>query len=115
MTHRSVDTFLNYLYKIKPFFPRFLSSFFGSTLYGYTDAIDSTIQNASTIRLSFTRILSVIVYLRLLKTEATIIKNLESNKGEIFNIWDCSSSFADQLRTQSWGKPLLGVTVPHPY
>nr|WAK77063.1 MAG: polymerase [Rhabdoviridae sp.] len=104
---------LAFLEGIKPLFPRFLSEFRSATFLGITDSLIGLFQNSRTIRTSFSR--------RLEKDLGRLV-----SRSELFSfhallewrppgdMWTCSASHADYLRSVSWGRDVLGATVPHP-
>nr|AXY65031.1 L polymerase [Hapavirus flanders] len=103
---------------IKPLFPRFLSEMVNSTYYGITNSIVGMFQNSRTIRNQYRkryakRIDDVICVSELIGI-ASLIKICKRSYSSSDIIWDCSSSWADELREKSWGEKVLGTTIPHP-
>ncbi|QPO14166.1 L protein [Eptesicus fuscus rhabdovirus] len=111
---RSRDQFIRYLRSIRPVFPRFISNFYSSSIFGYTDSVVGLVQNSRTIRLLFSRKFSTTLAKTLIKNEVLAVsKSLQFNSSVSSNIWECSSKRADLLRERSWG-PTIGATIPHP-
>ncbi|AJR16768.1 RNA polymerase [Zahedan rhabdovirus] len=110
------EQFVSWLLSIRPVFPRFLSEFYTGTYFRIAEGIVSVFQNSRTIKKVFSRKFPNEVYKVILKSEIYSIASLYKGfKGDLFDdIWDCSASRADQLRTLSWGPNLIGVTTPHP-
>ncbi|UYL95595.1 MAG: L protein [Huanggang Rhabd tick virus 2] len=107
-----------WLRTISPLFPRFLSQFAESTYYGVTKGLISLFTNSKTIRgiykKKYKRELDEVLIkseIQSITGQINIIKKARSvNK----NIWKCSAELSDKLRFRSWGKEVLGTTVPHP-
>lgn len=113
-THLECDKFLVFLNSIRPRFPRFLSNFYSSSIYGFTDSIIGLIQNSKTIRLLFSHKLTQTMTEIITSNEMITIKKLLTNQNSAGNeMWVCSSTHADWLRYKSWGE-IQGVTIPHP-
>nr|WAK77186.1 MAG: RNA-dependent RNA polymerase [Rhabdoviridae sp.] len=107
---------VSFLQTIKPLFPRFVSEFKGGTFLGLTESLISLFQNARTIRNNFSYKFAkkIAVLLRLseeISVGALMGPHLHMPGREM---WTCSSSQADLLRTKSWGSAVVGTTVPHP-
>ncbi|UJY53556.1 L protein [Mundri virus] len=109
-----------WLSSIDPLFPKLLSEFANSTYIGLTKSLLGLLVNSRTLknifRVKFAKELDGII----VKSE---IISLNSIWGIISRstvlptnslIWDCSAELADQLRERSWGRKVLGMTVPHP-
>lgn len=45
----------------------------------------------------------------------SIIRMAKRSVSSSCTLWECSSQRADYLRTLSWGGPVVGATVPHPF
>lgn len=102
-TSVTIDSFTAYLLKITPCFPRFLSEFKSGTYLGITEALIGLFQNSRTIRKLMEKRFKAKVDSIIYKSECISIERL--------------LAFAKQavrLRTQSWGRSLVGTTVPHP-
>ncbi|WGC86349.1 MAG: RNA polymerase [Bat tupavirus BS2] len=108
---------LRFLFGIKPLFPRFLSEFKSSTYLGLTESLVGLYENSKTIRNKFLGEREREIDHLIQKSELMGIQHLSSyaNSTKSGVLWDCSSSLADRLRHRSWGQPVLGATVPHPY
>nr|QMP82265.1 RNA-dependent RNA polymerase [Hymenopteran rhabdo-related virus OKIAV8] len=109
----SMSTFL---YDIDPMFPRFLSEFKSATYLGITESLIGLFENSKTIRTVFRRSLGRQIDTLIIDSEWQSLKHLQ-NIGWVKrrpNIWNCSSTRADELRHQSWGKRVVGATIPHP-
>lgn len=104
---------LGFLEGIKPLFPRFLSEFRSATFLGITDSLIGLFQNSRTIRTSFSRRLEKDLGKLVSRSELVSFHSLLEwhPPGDI---WLCSSTHADFLRSASWGRDVLGATVPHP-
>ncbi|AGE10378.1 RNA polymerase [grass carp rhabdovirus] len=104
-----------FLWDIEPFFPRFLSEFRSSTFVGVTDSLIGLFQNSKTIRGLFRSFYKRELDRLVVKSELSSLEHLGSYRKETpDSIWECSSSQADLLREQSWGRSVIGMTVPHP-
>ncbi|AJR28474.1 polymerase [New Minto virus] len=108
--------FVEWLFTIKPTFPRFLSEFYTSTYFRLTEGIISTFQNSRTIRTVFSTEFTEHVNDVIIKSELSAIKLLLNPKlgKPLTNVWSCSAAHADQLRLLSWGRTIEGSTIPHP-
>ncbi|AMK09255.1 RNA-dependent RNA polymerase, partial [Drosophila tristis sigmavirus] len=107
----------NFLYNISPLFPRFISQFKSSSFFGIADSVLGLFQNSKTIRNYYSRALGKKIDMTILKGELVSVANLIKHCGKknLGNtLWKCSSTQADHLRRQSWGRPVLGATIPHP-
>ncbi|AJR28515.1 polymerase [Mosqueiro virus] len=103
---------------IRPLFPRFMSEMINATYYGITNSIVGLFQNSRTIRNQYKtryakRIDDVICISEIIGI-ASMIRIAKRALAAENNIWECSSTHADELRLNSWGTPVLGTTVPHP-
>ncbi|QBQ65046.1 polymerase [Xinjiang tick rhabdovirus] len=108
--------FINWLFKITPVFPRFLSEFYTGTYFRITEGLVSIFQNSRTIRKTFSKNFNKELYQVIVKSEQMSIKSVTKPRtGYLEGItWSCSASHCDKLRKISWGPKLVGVTVPHP-
>lgn len=104
---------INFLHGVTPCFPRFLSEFKSASYFGIVDSLISLFENSRTIRRQFSRKFSRKVDQLLRESELFAFKVL-SRRTTRGPSWKCSSSHADFLRLRSWGKKLVGATVPHP-
>ncbi|AXQ04772.1 putative RNA-dependent RNA polymerase [Culex rhabdo-like virus Los Angeles] len=107
--------FLNYLASITPCFPRFVSEFRAGTYFGLTAAIMGLFENSKTIRNLFKKKFKNCVDQAIIRCELGSLECLISRilqKGG--RVWDCSAGHADELRQRSWGRKIIGTTVPHP-
>ncbi|ABV03821.1 polymerase [Lyssavirus caucasicus] len=111
-THR--DNFILFLKSIEPLFPRFLSELFSSSFLGIPESIIGLIQNSRTIRRQFRRSLSQSLEESFFKSELHGLTRLTQVPQRVGRVWRCSAERADQLREISWGKKVVGTTVPHP-
>lgn len=102
-----------FLEGVKPCFPRFLAEFKSASYFGIVDSLISLFENSRTIRRQFSRKFSNKVDQLLRDSErfAFLLLNRNIRPG---TAWKCSSQHADLLRTKSWGRLLVGATVPHP-
>ncbi|QDZ26156.1 RNA dependent RNA polymerase [European bat lyssavirus] len=111
-THR--DNFILFLRSIEPLFPRFLSELFSSSFLGIPESIIGLIQNSRTIRRQFRRSLSRTLEESFFNSEIHGISRMTQVPQRIGRVWSCSAERADQLREISWGRKVVGTTVPHP-
>nr|QIN55309.1 RNA polymerase [Lyssavirus australis] len=111
-THR--DNFILFLKSIEPLFPRFLSELFSSSFLGIPESIIGLIQNSRTIRRQFRRSLSRSLEESFYNSEIHGINRMTQVPQRIGRVWSCSSERADLLREISWGRKVVGTTVPHP-
>nr|QIQ19269.1 polymerase [Perhabdovirus perca] len=105
-----------FLLSIRPLFPRFLAEFKAATFVGITESLISLFQNSKTIRNIFKRRYARELELKIVRCEwnsLLMLKNL-GGKTPQRDIWNCSSTRADELRQESWGTKVIGTTVPHP-
>ncbi|DAZ87961.1 TPA_asm: L protein [Psilorhabdovirus 2] len=108
------DHFLTYLNSIQPRFPRFLSNFYSGTIYGFVESMVGLIQNSRTIKIMFTPKFTKVVCDRITRTERNDVRSITSNINQTYDqMWGCSATWADSLRSRSWGR-VIGETVPHP-
>nr|QBQ65007.1 RNA-dependent RNA polymerase [Taishun Tick Virus] len=105
---------LSFLESVRPCFPRFLSEFKSASYFGIVDSLISLFENSRTIRRQFSRKFSNKVDRLLRESEHFAVLALH-RKLKPGKIWKCSAQHADFLRTLSWGRPLVGATVPHPF
>nr|AWK27025.1 L protein [Ekpoma virus] len=111
---------LAWLSSITPLFPKFVSEFASSTYYGLSRSLLGLIINSRTLKNLFkTKFVKEIDDV-ILKSEVLSINSLinivvrsDHYSGHEM-MWVCSSELADQLRECSWGRPVLGMTIPHP-
>ncbi|QDZ59981.1 large protein [Harbour porpoise rhabdovirus] len=105
-----------FLAGIRPLFPRFLSEFRSASFLGITDSLVGLFQNSKTIRNIFRTKYAREIEDKVVRCEIMSIKILINlcEKTYIPEMWECSSSKADQLRFESWGTQVIGATVPHP-
>ncbi|AJR28458.1 polymerase [Vesiculovirus morreton] len=110
------DKLRSFLWSINPLFPRFLSEFKSGTFLGVADDLISLFQNSRTIRNSFRRKYHRELDDLIIKSEVSSLIHLgklQLRRGA-YRIWSCSSTQADTLRYKSWGRTVIGTTVPHP-
>ncbi|AJR28540.1 polymerase [Nkolbisson virus] len=107
------DRLMLFLESIDPLFPRFLSEFRSATFLGITDGLIGLFQNSRTIRSSFSRRMERDINQLVIKSEIGTYLSLSSEL-EVGRMWDCSATQADLLRRLSWGREVLGTTIPHP-
>lgn len=113
--HDDKGNFLSYLETINPLFPRFLSEFHSATYMGLVESIINLFENARTIRTKFQRDLGSDLDGLIVKSEISSISLLlKVRHPGTCDIWSCSSIRADELRETSWGRPVVGATIPHP-
>ncbi|ACB47438.1 L polymerase protein [Cocal virus] len=114
--HHEEDTLRSFLWSINPLFPRFLSEFKSGTFLGVADGLISLFQNSRTIRNSFKKKYHRELDDLIVRSEVsslTHLGKLHIKRGS-GKLWRCSSSHADDLRYRSWGRTVIGTTVPHP-
>nr|AUM82587.1 RNA-dependent RNA polymerase [European bat lyssavirus 2] len=111
-THR--DNFILFLKSIEPLFPRFLSELFSSSFLGIPESIIGLIQNSRTIRRQFRRSLSRTLEESFFNSEIHGINRMTQVPQRVGRVWNCSAERADLLREISWGRKVVGTTVPHP-
>ncbi|AOZ21307.1 RNA-dependent RNA polymerase [Lleida bat lyssavirus] len=111
-THR--DNFILFLRSIEPLFPRFLSELFSSSFLGIPESIIGLIQNSRTIRRQFRKSLSRTLEESFYRSELNGLERMTQTGQRVGRVWDCSSDKADRLREISWGRKVVGTTVPHP-
>ncbi|AIL31438.1 L [Kumasi rhabdovirus] len=105
---------MDYLWTISPLFPKFLSEFRAATFIGITDGLVSLFQNARTIRTAFSKKLYRDINYLTWECEIGTFRYLSFHVKEGVSLWDCSAHHADSLRFRSWGRPVIGTTIPHP-
>nr|UQS95365.1 MAG: RNA-dependent RNA polymerase [Lantra virus] len=113
---REGDALNNFLETCKPCFPRFASEFKSATYTGLAESLIGLFENSRTIRTSLSYFYSREVDKAILRSEEQSLEGLlsyQSTKVQV--LWKCSSSHADFLREKSWGRKLVGTTVPHPF
>ncbi|UOX72934.1 RNA-dependent RNA polymerase [Wufeng Myotis altarium vesiculovirus 1] len=113
--HQDDQELRSFLWSIDPLFPRFISEFKSGTFMGVADSVISLFQNSRTIRSSFRSFMSRELDQLIYQSERSSLAHLckYSSRGH-HEMWRCSSSHADALRRRSWGRKVLGVTIPHP-
>lgn len=106
---------LDFLFSIHPLFPRFLSEFKAGTFIGITESMVGLFQNSRTIRMIFKkRFATKVSNLMVTYERKNLLNFLSLESGYLGDIWSCSSAHADLLREMSWGRPVVGTTIPHP-
>ncbi|AEI52253.1 RNA-depedent RNA polymerase [Maraba virus] len=114
--HHEEDKLRSFLWSITPLFPRFLSEFKSGTFIGVADGLISLFQNSRTIRNSFKKRYHRELDDLIIKSEVSSLMHLGKlhlRRGSV-RMWTCSSTQADLLRFRSWGRSVIGTTVPHP-
>ncbi|APG78850.1 RNA-dependent RNA polymerase [Xinzhou dimarhabdovirus virus 1] len=109
------SSLIEFLRNITPLFPRFLSEFRSATFVGLTESLVGLFQNSRTIRQIFKARFSREVAAQMILSEEGSVNSLMSSPRKLGLIWECSSTHADELRSASWGEPVCGTTIPHPY
>nr|WGC86355.1 MAG: RNA polymerase [Bat tupavirus CX3] len=108
---------IRFLFSIKPLFPRFLAEFKASTYLGLTESLVGLYENSKSIRNKFLwdreREIDGFIQRSELYGVHHLLNFNKRPAGGTF--WECSASLADRLRCRSWGQPVVGATVPHPY
>nr|UED36916.1 polymerase [Mediterranean bat virus] len=113
--HQDDQELRDFLWSIDPLFPRFLSEFKSGTFMGVAEGVVSLFQNSRTVRSMFKKQMSSELDALIYKSEESSLAHLCGlGKDKNAAIWDCSSDHADLLRRKSWGRPVLGATIPHP-
>ncbi|AEG25349.1 polymerase [Vesiculovirus jurona] len=113
--HSEDENLRSFLWSINPLFPRFLSEFKSGTFMGVASSVVSLFQNSRTIRNTFKNFLSNQIDDLIIRSEQTSLEHLASYVGKhSIKIWVCSASHSDSLRRKSWGRQVLGTTIPHP-
>ncbi|CAH17548.1 large polymerase protein [Isfahan virus] len=114
--HSEDEKIRSYLWSINPLFPRFLSEFKSGTFMGVASSVVSLFQNSRTIRNVFKDYMSSAIDELITKSEVNSLEHLCKYKGvrNFDQVWKCSASQADYLRRLSWGRKVLGTTIPHP-
>ncbi|QIQ19244.1 polymerase [Taiyi bat virus] len=112
--NREEGNLINYLWSVRPLFPRFLSEFRASTFIGITDNLVGLFQNSRTIRTAFSRKLFKDLNKLTWDCELSTYRTLLDCSKRGSTIWKCSATQADFLRRISWGQKVIGATVPHP-
>lgn len=114
-TKANESYFLAYLASITPLFPRFLSEFKSATYFGLTAGILGLFENSKTIRNLFKNKFRDLVDAAIVRCELNSIQSLIKKSQEKHKLmWSCSASQADRLRKLSWGRDVVGTTIPHP-
>lgn len=107
--------FITYLRDIKPCFPRFLSEFKEATYDGLASKVIGLFENSRTIRRVFQEKLGEKVDMVIQVSEiCSTVNLLKIMKRYTSSIWRCSTEHADQLRSASWRRKIVGATIPHP-
>lgn len=114
--HRDEGTDMDdYLSSIDDCFPRFLSEFKQATYSGIAQGIIGLFENSKTIRNLLRKKMCTDIDKRIMEAEAygltLLVKMSIKSRGYM---WNCSATHADSLRTESWNRPIVGTTVPHP-
>ncbi|UNP59548.1 L protein [Rhizoctonia solani rhabdovirus 2] len=106
-------TFIDWLMRIKPLFPRFISEFYSGSYGGIMNSLVGLIQNSKTMKSIFSRDFDKELAQKVFISEIKSIVSLRdsSSKGKI---WSCSYKKAKELRELSWNGPVLGASIPHP-
>ncbi|AMK09277.1 RNA-dependent RNA polymerase [Pararge aegeria rhabdovirus] len=108
-----------FLESITPRFPRFLSEYKASTYLGMTEGLVGLFQNSKTIRNMFSssmkREIDNIIITSEIQGVRLLLGIVKAGLMQSGPCWPCSSEQADTLRTISWGGPVLGATIPHPF
>nr|WAD86856.1 polymerase [Bimbo virus] len=105
---------LSFIMSINPIFPRFISQLKSSTSCGIKDSIVGMYENSRTIRKLFLDFMRTDFDEKVIQSELSAIKNLEYLGSTLHMGWSCSASQADRLRRRSWGREIVGMTIPHP-
>ncbi|UHK03250.1 MAG: RNA-dependent RNA polymerase [Hangzhou rhabdovirus 4] len=112
---REETPFVHFLFSIKPLFPRFLSEYRAASYLGIVDSMVGLFQNSRTIRNYFSNRMSRQIDKVIYESERSGIVWLHERANRIISyLWTCSSKYADQLRENSWGRAVVGATIPHP-
>nr|WPV62795.1 MAG: RNA-dependent RNA polymerase [Vesiculovirus yinshui] len=113
--HQDDEELRNFLWSIDPLFPRFLSEFKSGTFMGVAAGVVSLFQNSRTVRAVFRKKMSSELDRLIYDSELSSLLHLCGERTQTKkSIWSCSSSHADYLRRLSWGRPVIGTTIPHP-
>nr|QKV49615.1 large protein [Kanyawara virus] len=112
--NREEGPLLNYLWSIKPLFPRFLSEFRAATFIGITDNLVGLFQNSRTIRTTFSKRMFRDLNKLTWECELSTYRALVDYRVRGSSMWKCSAHQADLLRQISWGQKVVGATIPHP-
>lgn len=112
---QSETNFMCFLSTINPCFPRFISEFHSASFFGLTNQIVGLFQNSKTIRNMFKKKFQKKVDQAIIKCELGSLEALSNTiKPRSQVLWACSAQHADVLRERSWGRKIVGTTVPHP-
>ena len=98
--------------------PEVLSEFMSATFLGIATQLVGIFQNSKTIRRMFQRKFSKRIDRLVIDSERKTLSSTQAipHSGEAgVGVWDCSATQADILRERSWGGPVVGATVPHPF
>nr|UDL14003.1 MAG: RNA dependent RNA polymerase [Xiangshan rhabdo-like virus 5] len=106
--------FIQYLFTIKPVFPRFLSNFYSASWFGIVEGCIRLFERSKTLIKVFGKELNKDIALKMQTTENDIYKTIHIKVSTPMEIWDCSRIHADKLRFDSWGTLLIATTIPHP-
>lgn len=113
--HQDDEELRNFLWSIDPLFPRFLSEFKSGTFMGVAAGVVSLFQNSRTVRSVFKKKMSVELDKLIYDSELSSLTHLCGDPTPIRKIiWRCSAEHADYLRRLSWGREVIGTTIPHP-
>lgn len=113
--HQDDEELRTFLWSIDPLFPRFLSEFKSGTFMGVAAGVVSLFQNSRTVRSVFKKRMSSELDKLIYDSELSSLSHLCGFPDiQPRSIWRCSAEHADYLRKLSWGRPVLGTTIPHP-
>lgn len=109
------EQFIEFLTTITPWFPRFFAEIKSACVYGIADSCIGLIANSKTIRNMTKHKMGDTVDVALHKAEVRNVVAtqfaLRGHKGQ--EMWPCSSTKADNLRSQCYLTTLAGTTIPH--
>lgn len=108
---------VTFLSSIKPCFPRFVSEFYSATFMGVVEGILGLFENSRTIRNKLKNQIGKDFDEIIIRSEVSSIEALRGKHTSETpkKLWSCSSTHADELREASWGRKIVGATVPHPF
>ena len=110
-------TIFNFLFKITPFFPRFISEFYNSSIMGILNSLYGFFQNSRTIRLAYKASLSTEVERLTRSCEIKSLQLLQKPFQSGWMMWNCSTTRCDELTKKSWkikDDQYVVRTIPHP-
>nr|WPV62817.1 MAG: RNA-dependent RNA polymerase [Jingmen bat rhabdovirus 3] len=112
----SRPAFLDFLMSIRPVFPRFLSELYSASPLALSESITNKITNTRSAFRMTSRLGSIkTLREKLFTNEILLISNVLIHwPQEIRSIWTCSTTRAQELRTEGWKLTITGMTVPHP-